>query len=132
MGRKKKTSEMLTDFELQIMTVIWKLRSATVTDVVEKLSGEDYAYTTISTMMRLLEQRGILSTVKNGKTHIYVPEITKADYEGKALNHVVQNLFQDEPLHLVRRLIDTKDLSMAELDELKLLVEKQLAEGGSK
>ena len=73
MGRKKKTSEMLTDFELQIMTVIWKLRSATVTDVVEKLSGEDYAYTTISTMMRLLEQRGILSTVKNGKTHIYVP-----------------------------------------------------------
>ena len=130
MGRNKKTSDLLTDFELQIMNIVWKLRSATVTDVIEKLpANKDYAYTTISTMMRLLEQRGILSTVKNGKTHIYVPEISQVDYEGKALNHVVQSLFRDEPTHLVRRLIDSKNLSASELDELRQMIDQKL-DGG--
>lgn len=127
MGRSKKSSELLTEFELQIMNVIWKLRSATVTDVMERLSpGKNYAYTTISTMMRLLEQRQILSTVKNGKTHIYVPEIQKAAYEKRALNHIVQNLFHDEPTNLVRTLIESKGLSHAELDELRQMIDREL------
>ena len=59
MGRKKKESDLLTDFELRIMNLIWILRSATAKDIVQKFRKENYAYTTISTIMRNLEKKEI-------------------------------------------------------------------------
>lgn len=126
MGRKKKQSDLLTEFEIKIMNVVWTLRSATVNDVVEKLRTYDYAYTTISTVMRGLEQKGILSPVKNGKAHIYVPELSRDEFESKALGHFVKNVFSEEPSLLFKRLVDSENLSLADLDELKDLIDGKL------
>ncbi len=124
MGRNKKTTDFLSDLELQIMNVVWRLRSATVHDVIERLPRNDYAYTTISTVMRVLEQKGALSPVKNGKSHIYVPQFSREKYEMKALEKMIDELFQGEPTHLVRRLLQIVENQPAELAEIQNYIEK--------
>lgn len=119
MGRKKKTSDLLTDLEIKIMTIIWALRSATVADVRQRLKTESFAYTTVSTVMRVLEQKGMLSSVKNGKTHIYVPEINRDEYELKALDHLIETLFREDPSHLMQVLLKSSFLRQADLDEMR-------------
>lgn len=126
MGRKKKTSDLLTAFEIKIMTIIWALRSATVADVRQRLKTESFAYTTISTVMRLLEQKGMLSSVKNGKTHIYVPEINRDEYEVKALDNLIQTLFREDPSYLMQSLMKSSFLRQADLDEMRELLAEPL------
>ncbi|WP_256588219.1 BlaI/MecI/CopY family transcriptional regulator, partial [Pseudomonas sp. GW460-R15] len=64
------------------------------------------AYTSISTILRILEQKGILKTRKEGRGHIYIPILKKADYESRAVKHMVEKVFDGAPMALVRQLID--------------------------
>jgi predicted transcriptional regulator len=122
MGRKKKESDLLTDFELRIMNLIWILRSATAADIVQKFKKESYAYTTISTIMRNLEKKEILSVVKNGKTHIYVPEISREEYQMRALNYILKTVFGEDPTFLMQTLLGSSYLRPADVDEIKYLL----------
>lgn len=124
MGRKLKTSsEALTTFELKIMTIIWKLGSASVHAVLENLrKDQDFAYTTISTMMRVLEQKGVLESVKNGKTHVYVPILEREAYGSFVLNQVIKELFADQPSLLFEKMLKEDLLNKADLAEAKLLI----------
>ena len=133
MGRKAiKNKSYLTDLELKVMSVIWRLRSATVQDIAEQMKKESFAYTTLSTVCRLLENQKILESVKNGRSHIYVPVLQKEDYESKALEQVVKNVFESEPSALVRRLIQNESLSLADLAELRELIEVTESLGNNK
>lgn len=118
MGRKALTNKThLTDLELKVMNIIWKLRSATVQDIAEKIE-EDLAYTTLSTVCRLLENQKILESVKNGRSHIYVPILQREEYEATAVENVVRNVFGNEPTAMVKRLIETDKLSASDRHEL--------------
>lgn len=125
MGRKKKTEDegLLTPLELELMTVLWKTGGGTVHDVAAALN-EEYAYTTISTVLRLLLSKGVVDAQANGRQHTYVPLLSKDDYESRTLKHVVTTVFDGEPASLMRRLLDDKALSKKELDEIRELLEK--------
>ncbi len=117
--------KLLTEVELELMSLLWKLGEGTVNDVIESLSKErDLAYTTVSTMLRILEQKGILKTRKEGRGHVYIPVLRKSEYEVKTIKHVVERVFDGTPVALVRQLIDTVKMDKAELDELKKLLER--------
>lgn len=128
MGRKKKgESDLLTDFELLIMTILWRLGCATVNEVLEHLPEEkDLAYTTVSTVLRLLEKREVVVSEKEGRTHVYVPQLTKEVYESKSLSHVVNNVFEGTPSRLVKRLIDDSAISEDELYEIKRFLDQRM------
>lgn len=123
--RKEKAENRLTDVELEMMNIIWARGSATVRDVLAALpTGRELAYTSAATIIRILQQKGVLQSEKQGKTHIYHPLLSKEEYEKSSLDFVVENVFSGEPSALVKRLVDSKNLSAAEKAEIKKLIEE--------
>ena len=126
--RKSKTSvdKKLTEAELDLMNHLWKLGEGSVADILECVESRPKpAYTTVSTILRILEQKGIVSSRKEGRGHVYLPELSKQEYEASVLHHVVERVFDRTPSALVRRLIETEKLSEKELAELKELLERR-------
>lgn len=123
--KKNKAVEykMLTEVELELMTILWKLEEASVAEVIDELpSDRKLAYTSVSTIIRILEQKEILGSRKEGRGHIYFPQIQKSEYESKAVKHVVDKVFEGTPLLLVKQLLSSTKLSAKEIQELKDLI----------
>ena len=117
---------LLTDTELELMLILWQLGEATVHVVRDALpSSRPMAYTTVSTMIRILEKKGFVGSHKVGKAHLYYPLIDKTTYEARTLGHVVGRLFDNTPSALVARLIDQHTLSADDIKELKKLLNKK-------
>lgn len=115
----------LTEVELELMTILWRIKEGSVAKVMSELpKGRDLAYTSVSTILRILEQKKILDTRKEGRGHIYIPLMTKADYEEKTVRHVVDHVFEGAPITLIKRLLDTVSIDEKELEEIKGLIEK--------
>ncbi len=127
--KKAKTKEtegkLLTETELELMTILWKLGEGSVADVIEQLPKErDLAYTSVSTILRILEQKNILEARKEGRGHIYIPLLMKNDYEIKTVKHVVARVFDGTPVALVRQLLDSVKLDEKDLKELRNLIDQ--------
>lgn len=126
MSKKVQSTKLLTETELELMSIIWKLGEANVNDVLKELSVDrKLAYTSVSTILRILEQKAILKSKKEGRGHIYYPLISKSDYELKTVNHVVEKVFNGTPIALVKQLLNANKLSKEELHELKQILKAQ-------
>jgi predicted transcriptional regulator len=116
MARKKVNT--LTNGEHRIMEVIWAKGSATVADVVEALGGKD-AYTTILTLMRILKDKGFLSSRKEGRAHVFTPRVDRDTAARKAVHQLLSKFFAGSPSELVLSFLREEELTPEELDELK-------------
>jgi predicted transcriptional regulator len=126
--RSNKTADekRLTDVELELMTILWTLGEGNVTQVIATLPpGRALAYTSVSTVLRILEGKGFLATRREGRGHIYIPTLSKHDYEARAVNDVVNRVFQGVPVAMVRQLLENVRLSDEDLRELRALVTRQ-------
>ena len=120
MGKK-----LLTETELELMGILWALGEGSVNDVLGRLpKSRALAYTSVSTILRILEQKEIIASRKQGRGHVYYPLLEKQAYEQTSLEHLLNKVFDDNPSALVARLIETKGLSPAALDEIRGLLEK--------
>jgi predicted transcriptional regulator len=118
MPRKK--SRTLTDAEHRIMEVLWAKGSATVAEVAEALAGKDgTAYTTILTMMRILRDKGYLTSNTDGRAHIYTPKVNREAAAKKAVSQLLTKFFAGSPGELVLSFLRNEDLSPDELDRLR-------------
>lgn len=125
MKKKIEEQKLLTETELEFMNVIWALGEASVNDVIEHLPPErQVAYTSVSTILRILQQKNVLSARKEGRGHVYIPLLQKSDYESRTLHHVVDKVFDGTPLALVRQLLGSMKMKPEEVNELKELVAK--------
>lgn len=126
MAKQKSESKLLTETELELMSILWKLGEGSVTEVLERLPKErELAYTSVSTILRILEQKGVLKTRKEGRGHIYIPSLPKADYEAKTVKHVVDRVFDGAPSALVRQLLGgSVKLNEKDLQEIKEILEQ--------
>ncbi len=117
----------LTEVELELMTLLWKLGEGSVNDVLAALpAGRKLAYTSVSTILRILEQKKVLASRKEGRGHVYVPKLTKAEYEASTVRNIVKKVFDDAPVAMVKQLFDNTDLSKDELREIKKLLEARM------
>lgn len=124
--RKKSTQKALTPVELEMMSVIWRIGGCTVAQIRSALLPErDLAYTSVSTIVRILEQKGYLASKKDGRGHLYEALIPKQDYQESSLKQLVQSVFDDEPSLLVQRLLDSNALTAGDLAQIKDLVKKR-------
>lgn len=122
---KKTHNKLLTETELELMTILWRLEEGSVSDVMAHLpKGRDLAYTSVSTILRILEQKGILKARKEGRGHIYTPQINKSEYESKTVKHVLDRVFDGIPVALVRQLFDSVKLNEKDIKELKKLIDQ--------
>lgn len=126
-AKKSRPEKLLTQVELEIMGPLWRRGEATVHQVSESLPRErKLAYTSISTMLRILEQKGFVTSRKEGRGHVYIPAVAKESYEALALENVVERVFDGTPTSLVRRLLDTADLSEEDLKSIQSLLQEKL------
>jgi predicted transcriptional regulator len=126
--KSKPIQKPLTAAELEMMNVIWRIGPCSVAQVVEQLLPQrELAYTSVSTIVRILEQKGFVTSVKEGRGHLYAAAIPKADYQAMSLTQLVSNVFDGTPSLLVQRLLDSKALTTVELTQIKALLRK--AEG---
>lgn len=123
---QKQPERLLTEVELEFMTVLWKMGEGSVNDLLAHLADErKLAYTSVSTILRILEQKGVLTTRKEGRGHIYIPSLSKEDYEARTLKHVIDKVFNGAPVALVKQLLDTDSLSSNDIAELRRLFEQE-------
>jgi predicted transcriptional regulator len=130
MARSKRATRVsakpLTEVELELMNILWRLDGGTVNDVLAALPTErPLAYTSVSTILRILEQKGVLGSEKVGRGHRYLPLVPKQDYEAFALEQVMGKVFDGQPVALVRRLVDGGQLSREDLAALQELLEER-------
>ena len=112
----------LTQRELDIMSVLWELGEATATEVRERVDPS-LAYTSISTMIRMLEMKGYVSHRRGeGKTHVYFPMIDQETAGESMLDRVLEKLYGGSPVKLLAHLVDHKKLSEQELERMRALL----------
>ena len=110
------------------MSILWRLRAGTVVEVLEKLPPDrKLAYTSVSTILRILEKKSVLDSRKQGRAHIYTPRISKQEYESWSVQDLVTRLFDGTPAQLVRRLLESEALSSDDLDSIRGLLQKKAA-----
>jgi predicted transcriptional regulator len=126
-GSKGQAGErLLTETELELMNVLWRLGEGAVNDVMAGLpEGRDLAYTSVSTILRILEQKKSVGSRKEGRGHVYFPLIPKEDYEATSLKHLMTKVFDNTPSALVRRLLDSSELSSRELESIRALLNEK-------
>jgi predicted transcriptional regulator len=125
-ARGKPDSKPLTAAELSMMNVIWRIGPCTVAQVREQLQPErELAYTSVSTIVRILEQKGYVTSTREGRGHVYAAAVSKEIYQARSLKHLLNNVFESAPSLLVRHLLDSETLTAAEIAEIKSLLRRR-------
>jgi BlaI family transcriptional regulator, penicillinase repressor len=113
----KQTKE-LTKAEEQIMQVIWKLDQAFIREIIKELPEPIPAYTTVATIVKILEKKGFVKHDAFGKSYRFFPAIKKSDYRGMLFKNIFKNYFNDSPEGLLSHFMKDSDLSIDEMDTL--------------
>jgi predicted transcriptional regulator len=121
MPRKK--SPTLTDAEARVMRVLWELETATVADVVDGLRKKrPVTYSTVQTMLRILEEKGYVTHEKVARAFIYQPRVDQRQARLRALRQLAGRLFDGSPSLLVLNVLEDDTLDPAELKRMKKLI----------
>ena len=126
MNRKRK----LGDLQLAIMRVLWERGEAAAIEVHEALFEErGLAVTTIKTMLRKLEEYGCVDHRTNGRQFIYRPAIAEMDVREGMVADLVQRMFSGDSTVLVNHLIQSGDINVEDLDDLRAIVSRKRKRG---
>jgi BlaI family transcriptional regulator, penicillinase repressor len=118
-------SKTLTGQELEIMKVVWEREKTTVRDVYEALlEHRKVAYTTVMTMMKILEQKGFLKKSQEDRAHVYRPAQSKGKVIGAMVREFVNRVFNGSAEPLLVHLVEDHHLSQKDLEEIARLRRK--------
>lgn len=113
--------------ELDIMAILWDRGPSTVTEVRTALDDQ-LAYTTVLTVLRILEEKGHVTHTTEGRAHRYQPLVERADAGDSALKRLKERLFGGSHELLLTRLVDDEDLTEEELTRMRDLLARRLEE----
>ena len=106
-----------------MMNIIWRVGPCSISQVLEELPDDRaLAYTSVSTIVRILEQKGFVTSEKTGRGHVYAASVGKDDYQASSLHHLVRDVFDGTPALVVRRLLDSDSLSAGDLKQIRALL----------
>jgi predicted transcriptional regulator len=121
----RKQSAALTDAEAEVMAILWRLRRASVADVVTALNeSRAVTYSTVQTMLRILETKRYVTHDKVARAFVYEPVIDERQARRRALRHLVTRLFDGSPSLLVLNVLEDEELDPAEREQLRKLIER--------
>lgn len=119
----KRKIAKLGDLQLRIMKILWLRGEATVTDVLADLTGpSDLAYTTVATMLRKLEAKGLVTNRIEGRSFIYRARVKEEEVTRTMADHFVERLFEGSLTEVVSHLLSTREVSKDELETLERLI----------
>ena len=121
----RRQSPALTDAEAQVMAVLWRLKTASVGDVVNTINEtRQVTYSTVHSMLRILETKGYVTHDKVARAFIYRAVIDERQARRRALRHLVSRLFEGSPSLLVLNVLEDEEIDPAERKRLRKLIER--------
>ena len=116
-------SPTLTPAELRLMQVLWQKGSATVQQVLEALPPKPaLAYNSVLTTIRILEKKGYVKHVKEGRAHVYMPLVGQKEATRFEVRNLVNRFFKDSHELLVLNILEDKSIDWEELERLRQIV----------
>ena len=115
--------QKLAKREEQIMQALWKLENAFVKEIIEELPDPKPHYNSVSTMVRILEEKGFVGHDEFGKSHRYYPLISKEEYQQEAVGDVLDKYFDNSPSKMVAYFAEKEKISEEELKEILKMIQ---------
>jgi BlaI family transcriptional regulator, penicillinase repressor len=106
------------------MEVLWRNPGATVNEVMERAGAPALSYSTVLTMLRILERKGYAAHEEVNRAYVYRPLVARDEAAGKDVRHVLQRFFAGKPVDLAMRLVERDRPSRAELGRLRALIDR--------
>ena len=120
-----KRSATLTEAELRIMNVLWQKGTATVQQVLDALRKKPpLAYNSVLTTIRVLEAKGYLKHVKDGRAHVFLPLVGRREVTRFEIRHLVSRFFQNSHEELVLNILEDDSIDSDELRHLRELLKE--------
>ena len=126
MKKLKSTGKELTRAEEQIMHIIWDKGKGLVHDILAEFPDPKPAYNTVSTIVRILEQKGFIGHKAYGRTHEYFPLITKKEYTRTYFRSFLANYFGNSYKSMASFFTAEEKLSVSELEDIRQLVDEEI------
>ena len=124
--------KILTKAEEQVMQYLWKIERGFLKDIVEQFPEPKPAYTTISTVIRVLVKKGFIGYKTYNKVNEYYPAINKVDYLKVNFKRLMNSYFNNSPEKFASFFANESSLTLSELEEIKKIVEDQISRHKSK
>ena len=116
----------LTKAEQQVMQYIWKLEKAFLKDIVDEFPEPKPAYTTVSTVVRVLVEKGFIKYKTYGKIREYYPSISKKEYSRLFFKKWISSFFNNSKKNFASFFMNETDMNITELEELRNMIEKEI------
>ena len=117
--------QKLTNKEEEIMQILWKLKKAFVKEILAEIKDDQPHYNTLSTIVRILEEKGFVAHVAFGNSHQYYPIVAMEDYRKKFMTVAINNYFGSSYKNLVSFFAEEEKISADELREILDLIENK-------
>jgi BlaI family transcriptional regulator, penicillinase repressor len=113
-----------SELELQILSVLWERGPLPIRAIREALpDGKDRAYTTVLTLVQILEKKGFVGHTAQGQAHIYHPLVTRRQVLRPLMRDLLRNVFGGRPADAVQCLLDSTSLDVDELAQIQLAIQ---------
>ncbi|MBN1819578.1 MAG: BlaI/MecI/CopY family transcriptional regulator [Prolixibacteraceae bacterium] len=116
----------LTKAEEQIMQILWDLKEGIVKEIVDGFQKSKPAYTTVATVLKVLEKKGFVAHKKIGNTYMYTPAISKKEYTRFQFSSLLKNYFNGSFPKMATFFAKENNLTIEELEEVMKLAETEL------
>ncbi len=126
-----KQSVTLTEAELRIMEVLWRKGSGTVQQVLDWLP-ENLAYNSVLTTIRILEKKGHVKHVKDGRAHVYAPVIGREEATRSEIRHLMSRFFRNSREELLLNILRDEEVDAAELKRLRAMLDQHDARNNAR
>ncbi|MEN8117667.1 MAG: BlaI/MecI/CopY family transcriptional regulator [Bacteroidota bacterium] len=121
--------KQLTKAEEQVMQILWDLKEGVVKDVVDQFEEPRPAYTTVATVLKVLEKKGFAASRKVGNVNLFSPEISKKEYTGFQFSSLLKNYFNGSFPKMATFFAKENNLGIDELEEMLKIMENELNKG---
>ncbi|MBE0675400.1 MAG: BlaI/MecI/CopY family transcriptional regulator [Bacteroidales bacterium] len=116
----------LTKAEEQIMIILWRIKKGFVKDILEHFNEPKPAYNTVSTIVRILQEKGFVRHKAYGRTHEYYPVVTQKAYTKMQMGNFVNSYFSNSYEQMVSFFAREKEISVREMEEIMKLMSQEI------
>jgi len=117
--------KQLTKAEEEVMQNLWKLNEGNVAAIIDRMPEPKPAYNTISTIIRILENKEFVSHRKEGKGYVYFPLVKKEEYSNQSLNKLMNNYFNGSFRNMVSFFVKKNDMNIEDLETILKEINKE-------
>lgn len=116
----------LSKAEEQLMQLLWKQKRAYMKDLMDAYPEPKPAITTVATMLKRMQDKGVIDYVQDGRSREYFPLVKKQDYFSKQVNGIIKSFFNNDAAQFASFFTQEGNLSKKELEELRALIDSEI------